>query len=305
MSDLISSLKEKSLTLMPSQNFDALAVSVIDFKTEKFESFQILKNQLWIKSKIIFDLASITKALTLGVTYLCHWEIFDEQLLSLIEHRAGLPSGGRLPCHGWKEQILNYQILNSPTLYSDFSALRAQLEIEKKINKNLYEVCTEYWDKEIFHWREIPQGKYLFVPTGFREGQEILGKVHDPNAYNLKEKLAHAGLFSDIDGFSRTLITLNKKLKMIEKIVTEEKKRKVERFVGGFDSVIDPENTLAGKGARVGTFGHLGFTGTSFWINGILNRGIVILSNGTQKYWYEKDGLNNIRRTLGEMVWAV
>lgn len=304
MNALITSLKEISLEKMKSQHFSTLAVSLIDFNKENFDSFQIHHNELWESSEIIFDLASITKALTLGVTYLKYPEIFDEELLSLIEHRAGIPSGGRLPKNFWREIISAYKISASATLYSDYSPLRAQLEIEKKQKRKLYDLAQEFWDKDIFHWSEIPEGKFQLVPTGFRHNREILGEVHDPNAYNLKEKLANAGLFGTVSGLSRTLLLLNKKLHLIEKISAQEKKRKIERFVCAFDSVTDSQNTLAGKGASVGTFGHLGFTGTSFWIDIQSGQGIVILSNGTQKYWYEKEGLNDIRRTLGAMVFT-
>ena len=43
-----------------------------------------------------------------------------------------MPAWGLLPNFGWKEQILNYSIKESETLYSDFSALRVMLELEKK-----------------------------------------------------------------------------------------------------------------------------------------------------------------------------
>ena len=76
-----------------------------------------------------------------------------------------------------------------------------------------------------------------------------------------------------------------------------------DRFILGFDRVTDPENTLAGKGASLNTFGHLGFTGTSFWIDLEKMKGSVILTNATQTYWYERSGLAQLRKALGSAIW--
>jgi CubicO group peptidase (beta-lactamase class C family) len=78
---------------------------------------------------------------------------------------------------------------------------------------------------------------------------------------------------------------------------------KDDRFILGFDRVTDTENTLAGKGCSHQTFGHLGFTGTSFWIDLEKNRAAVILTNATQSYWYDRQGLNDLRRQLGSALW--
>ena len=76
-----------------------------------------------------------------------------------------------------------------------------------------------------------------------------------------------------------------------------------DRFIVGFDHVMDPQNTLAGAGASIKTFGHLGFTGTSFWIDTTKDKGAIILTNATKTYWYERSGLTLLRKTLGEKIW--
>jgi CubicO group peptidase (beta-lactamase class C family) len=68
---------------------------------------------------------------------------------------------------------------------------------------------------------------------------------------------------------------------------------------------MDKANTLAGLGCSENTFGHLGFTGTSFWIDLEKARGAVILTNATQSYWYERSGLTNLRKTIGEAIWKL
>ena len=34
-------------------------------------------------------------------------------------------------------------------------------------------------------------------------------------------------------------------------------------------------------------------------------KGAVILTNGVQTYWYDKAGLNHLRRTMGEAIWKI
>src|SRR5690606_33057894 len=118
----------------PHGPMDAMGVGVIDFKTNRYEFFEALKNEegILIKENAsqYFDLASLTKPLTNSLAYFLRPEVFDEKLLLCLSHRGGLPAWGLLPRHGWKEQILSYPIQNAETLYSDFSALRVMLELE-------------------------------------------------------------------------------------------------------------------------------------------------------------------------------
>ena len=93
---------------------------------------------------------------------------------------------------------------------------------------------------------------------------------------------------------------------MNEQLLENFKSHKNEdRFIMGFDHVMDPDNTLAGVGSTTKTFGHLGFTGTSFWINPETNIGAVILTNATQTYWYERSGLIKLRKELGTAIWKM
>jgi CubicO group peptidase (beta-lactamase class C family) len=299
-------LLDSALTLLEDQHFDSLAVGIIDFKNQKFESFEIsATNIVSEKPYLYFDLASLTKALTNSAVRLKSPEVFDEKSNLLLNHIAGLPSGGLLSKKTWREEILAYDVKLSPTLYSDYSSLRCMLEIEKKSGKKLKELCSYYFDPELVHWMELPEN--AFSPEyGIRNKQIISGQVHDNNCFNIAEFISHAGLFATIDGLCRSLINLNQKASMNEQMLNAFKTHKNEdRFVMGFDHVMDPENTLAGKGATKKTFGHLGFTGTSFWINPETNIGAVILTNATQTYWYERSGLTKLRKALGAAIWRM
>ena len=53
------------------------------------------------------------------------------------------------------------------------------------------------------------------------------------------------------------------------------------------------------------TIGHLGFTGTSFWVDCEKGMGNIILSNATRDGWYQKNELNELRRALGNYTWGL
>ncbi|MBY0415534.1 MAG: beta-lactamase family protein [Bdellovibrionales bacterium] len=299
-------LLDLSLKLLGDQHFDSLAVGVIDFKNKSFESFEIsATNVVSSKPYLYFDLASLTKALTNSAIRLHDPKLFAAKEMLLLNHIAGLPSGGLLSKHTWREEILSYDVKLSPTLYSDYSSLRCMLEIEKKSGKKLRDLCSFYFDSELLHWKDLPLDS--FSPEyGVRNKKIVSGEVHDNNCFNIGEFVSHAGLFATVDGLCKSLINLEQTTKMIETLKEEFKTHKNEdRFILGFDHVMDPEATLAGKGAGTKTFGHLGFTGTSFWINSETSKGAVILANGTQTYWYDKAGLNHLRRTIGEAIWKI
>jgi CubicO group peptidase (beta-lactamase class C family) len=298
-------LKKLAFELMVNQHFDSIAVSVIDFKTKKHESFEISADVFSTKPYLYFDLASLTKPLTNSAVRLKHPELFDEKMMLLLNHKAGLPVGGLLSKKTWREELLAYEIKESPTLYSDYSSLRCMLEIEEKSGKKLEDLCSYYFDPEMLHWKKLPEDS--FSPEyGIRDKQIVSGVVHDNNCFNIGEFISHAGLFATIGGLSRSLLNLETTVQVNEQIAKLLPLQKAEdRFVLGFDRVMDTENTLAGSGCSAKTFGHLGFTGTSFWIDLEKMRGAVILTNATQTYWYERSGLTHLRKTLGEAIWKM
>lgn len=298
-------LKNLAFELMGKQHFDSIAVSVIDFKTKSFESFEISADVFSTKPYLYFDLASLTKPLTNSAVRLKRPDIFDEKMMLLLNHKAGLPVGGLLSKKTWKDELMAYDIKESPSLYSDYSSLRCMLEIEKKTRKTLKELCSYYFDKELLNWKELPEDS--FSPEyGIRNKKIVCGEVHDNNCFNINQFISHAGLFATVGGLSRSLLNLEKDVGMIaqiDKLIPNQKAE--DRFVLGFDRVMDPANTLAGAGCSMKTFGHLGFTGTSFWIDIEKMRGAVILTNATQTYWHERTGLNHLRKKLGEAIWKM
>lgn len=291
-------------SLMPTGPMDAMGVGVIDFKANSFEAIEANLNDGKVNYSpeplLYFDLASLTKVLTNSLSYFLKPDAFSDEMKLCLNHRGGLPAWGLLTKNGWKEQILSYPIKESETLYSDFSALRVMLELEKKgINqKNL---CQEIWDKETMYWTDLPAW-YPVVQFGYKNSRPNFGRVHDPNAWTINEFCSHAGLFSTTDGLCRTLLNYQQKTDFVSKVKADLKNHK-HRYALGWDRVMNPKDTLAGTGCGEFTFGHLGFTGTSIWIDPDQMKGHIILSNTTKFHWFDKTNLNDMRRAIGEYVW--
>lgn len=289
---------------MHNQNFDSVAYAYIDFSQKSFTSCEWSEGEFSCEPYLFFDLASLTKPLTNSAVRLKYPEIFDSKMNLLLNHRAGLPLGGRLSKKGWQDFLWQYEVLESETLYSDYSSLRTMLEIEKKTQKKLKELCSYYFDEEMVYWNELPE--YATTPiTGMREKKYITHQVHDDNCLVINQFVSHAGLFATVDGVAKSLLNLDREVKLLEKLTSEFKTHDhTKRFILGFDHPQDLENTLAGKGCSKNTFGHLGFTGTSFWIDTEKKIGQVLLTNATKNFWYERKGLNDLRKNLGQLGWT-
>jgi hypothetical protein len=297
-------LKNIVKTLLPHMPADAVSVGVIDFTKKTFQAFEATHDASGVsfsKGGIYFDLASLTKPLTNSLSYFLKTKEFDEKMLLCLSHRGGLPAWGLFAKDSWRELIQSYPIKESPTLYSDPSALRVLLEFNSK-GQDMKTLCQTVWDKETVYWLDLPDGVPL-LQYGYREGEPNFGVVHDPNAYVLRTFCSHAGLFSTIGGICRTLIQYEEKTQFIAKVKADLKSHS-HRFALGWDRVENPENTLAGTGCSTSTFGHLGFTGNSIWIDAEKMLGHVILSNTTKHHWFDKEVLNDLRRGLGARVWA-
>lgn len=292
-------------SLLPIGPMDAIGVGVIDFKNQTFQTLEAntFNEEIEFREthKLYFDLASVTKTLTNSLSYFLKKEAFDKSTKLCLNHRGGLPAWGLLPNQGWSEQILSYPIKESETLYSDFSALRVMLDLKAK-GVDQKSLCQTIWDKETINWIDLPVD--VNSPQfGFKNSLPNFGIVHDPNAWVINEFCSHAGMFSTIDGLCRTYLNYQSKTDFIN-IVKNDLAIHSERFAHGWDRVVNPKEALAGKGCGHRTFGHLGFTGTSVWIDPDKMKGHIILTNATKYHWFNKTNLNDIRRAIGEIAWG-
>lgn len=291
--------------LMVDQSFDCLAVSTINFAELSFDCFELTEKKSVSPSPyLFFDLASLTKPLTLSSTYLKNEDLFDKDMKLLLNHRAGLPAWRCLDGKAWREEILRYTITESETLYSDLSALRLMLEIEKRSGSDLSSLCSYFWEKDLLYWKDLTS--VAKTPrTGYRGGKPIIGDVNDDNAFKIDQFCSHAGLFSTISSLSQSLINLERETQFLTKMDAAFKSRcDGNQYLLGWDTANLNGSSLAGEGHSKKTFGHLGFTGTSIWIDIEKKMGNIILSNATREFWYDRLGLNSLRKKIGEYLWS-
>ncbi len=137
----------------------------------------------------------------------------------------------------------------------------------------------------------------------------LVGEVDDDNAWAVGGVDGHAGLFGDANAIYKLCIEILKALQGRPSIVLEHtilkafiKRKDHHEMVAGFD-------TPAKKGSSSGSYfskksiGHLGFTGTSFWIDPETSVIIVFLTNRVHPF-RENQGIKKIRPIIHDLVYT-
>jgi CubicO group peptidase (beta-lactamase class C family) len=138
----------------------------------------------------------------------------------------------------------------------------------------------------------------------------IQGQVHDDNAYFLGGIAGHAGLFSnaeDIAIFSEMLLNkgIYRHYRLFQPSTVDQWTNRQDLPPGserglGWDTPSD-HGSSAGDYFSEGSYGHLGFTGTSLWIDPVREVAIVLLTNRTYPTRYN-EGIYQVRRKFHNSV---
>jgi CubicO group peptidase (beta-lactamase class C family) len=205
------------------------------------------------------------------------------------------------------EVLVREPLLNEPggkTVYSDLGFMLLAAIIEIIAGESL----SHFWQKEIA--APLHLEKDLFFPanegipaeftavTGFckRTGKKLCGIVHDDNCREIGGICGHAGLFGSADGVLRLVAHLLHVFRGEEMhpalghtptdmLVKEPRQGS---WWMGFDSP-SPGYSSSGKLFTKNSFGHLGFTGTSFWFD--VTRGVAIVVLTNRVIWEKSDFL--------------
>ncbi|MCP4356265.1 MAG: beta-lactamase family protein [Proteobacteria bacterium] len=172
-------------------------------------------------------------------------------------------------------------------LYSDLGFMLLELIVEKISGASLEHITSQIFKSlnidSLFYTGMKPDiNRYKFAKTEDCSYRGLLeGLVHDDNCYAVGGICGHAGLFGTIDGLSELLKVISYSYKYAENsfvkndlIKTFLTKQGVFEKPLGFDSP-DGENSGSGRLFSKNSVGHLGFTGTSFWID--LERDIIVI----------------------------
>ena len=135
----------------------------------------------------------------------------------------------------------------------------------------------------------------------------IRGEVHDGNAWFLGGAAGHAGLFSTAAEVSRIALQFLPAHSVLLKPETTELFRTdltpglTEARSLAFQLASTPEST-AGRLLSPQSFGHLGFTGTSVWVDPALDRVFVLLTNRTHNHDLPFVNINSVRRRFHDLA---
>ena len=226
------------------------------------------------------------------------------KIKNLLYHNSGLPDYNpyykilcTLPFESRKAKLklilINENILNpvgSKTLYSDIGFMILRWIVESISGKRL----DLFVDQEIYKPLGLKDLFYINSNSGLLKAKVaatelcpwrkiiIQGAVHDDNAYVMGGIDGHAGLFGTADGvyglLSALLFALSGrssicyfKKDLLKKFL---KPNKIVNRALGFD-IPSKLNSSSGKFFSKNSVGHLGFTGTSFWMD--IDRSVIII----------------------------
>jgi len=224
----------------------------------------------------------------------------------LMSHCSGLPAhknyfNSLLHLSENRKEAIFYWIVNEKliyppgkdTLYSDLGFMLLGFILEKITEKNI----DEYVKKNIYQPLNL-QKSLIFTENkkkGIRyaatekcpwTGKILSGKVHDDNCRALGGVAGHAGLFGTIEGVVQWCEQFLSQLKERtehpsygnEKVRLAVTKENNSGWTPGFDTPSE-SGSSSGRFFSSSSFGHLGFTGTSFWIDPQKELIVVLLTN--------------------------
>lgn len=229
------------------------------------------------------------------------------QILHLLEHTSGFPAHREFfkelitLTESKREEVLIERIVaenlvfspGTKELYSDLGYMLLGKIVEKVAGEKL----NSYWQKTILSPLGLEKGLFfkqneiedtgIYSLTGFCQWskQELCGLVNDDNCRSLGGVAGHAGLFGTAEAlvkFCQCLLNMYSGRYLHPALSFGLIRKKLEmkhgRWVLGFDTPTG-QISSSGKYFSEKTLGHLGFTGTSFWLDCQNMRGMVLLTN--------------------------
>lgn len=255
----------------------------------------------------------------------------DIDLTSLLSHSSGLPAHRNY----WKnypytvgkkkKNVLKKLILREIAeykkgerhIYSDLGYMLLGFIVELKAKKGL----DRYWYKHIadplglrdnlhfpVSYKKPENGRYVATGSCPWSGRQLKGIVHDDNCRLYGEICGHAGLF----GTASAVLVLCREFMLL---LRGEKSRLnissdvfaqaclqvgASEWTAGFNRRSD-QHSSSGDYFSSQSIGHLGFTGTSFWVDPEQEIIIVFLTNRVIKGEDQK-GIKKLRPEIHNMI---
>jgi CubicO group peptidase (beta-lactamase class C family) len=178
------------------------------------------------------------------------------------------------------------------TFFNPPRELRKRIAASELGNEYEKQMCVDLgYDISEYDWRE----------------HQIWGEVHDGNCHFMDGVSGHAGLFSNVfETFKIAQQFLASQTKLL-------KPETCELFRTNFTSGLNEarsiafqlaatKNSTASEALAKDSFGHLGFTGTSLWIEPETERIYILLTNRTHARPLPFANINDARRRFHELA---
>ena len=235
---------------------------------------------------------------------LAAWRPFHQQVAEV--ERAGKVNF--MASHGAKEFVyeqihrekLEYPVATQ-TLYSDLNFMLLGEAVERVAGVPLNRFCrerifrplgiraTDFIDISLVRSRRLEPVAEMFAPTSFCAFRKrlLVGEVDDENAYAMGGVAGHAGLFApvgDVDRIARELLACYAgrsewlPQKVVREFWTRDTTVNGSTWALGWDTP-SVQYSSSGRHFSPTAVGHLGFTGTSIWIEPERAISISLLTN--------------------------
>jgi len=230
------------------------------------------------------------------------WRPYYERLASLEAGQSGFPgrTAAREAVLGYIAQEALVYERGSRSLYSDLGFMLLGWAVERLAGESLDQFCNNqiYRPLEAQPLAYVPRESQAMPAASLEShaiapteddpwrGRMLCGEVHDENAFALGGVAGHAGLF----GTARAVLAVAKawmdgrrgktgllQPDLVTLFTTRQRGIPNASWALGWDTPSAPSSS--GTRFTPESFGHLGYTGTSLWIDPVKELEVVLLSN--------------------------
>jgi CubicO group peptidase (beta-lactamase class C family) len=236
---------------------------------------------------------------------LAGWRPFYKDILQIERHGGRIKFLGSYGAKAHVYQAIHQERLEAPpgtrTLYSDLGFILLGALIEEISGMRLDRFCherifrplelrtTAFIDLSLLRTRRLEPVTEMIAPTERCPWRKkiLCGEVHDDNAYAMGGVAGHAGLFSSAKDLDAILCRLKEcrqnanpfiPPRIVQAFWTRDQAVPDSTWCLGWDTP-SPTNSSSGQYFSRHSVGHLGFTGTSVWLDLEHDRHVILLSN--------------------------
>ena len=286
-----------------------------------------------VTRETLFDLASLTKVIATTAlamrligqrrlllnapvaSYVGDWRGRDRERVTigdLLEHCAGFVAWSDVYRRAESRREFVHEIATMPleyaprsrAIYSDLGFVLLGLILEDIAGKSLDDQFADRLGERDLTYKPVRTERDRTAPTEddrILRGRLLVGEVHDENAWRLGGVAGHAGLFGTAPAVGRyarlVLMTLRTSTALgepwlLRRFLQQSTVPRSSRALG-WDRM--RPTSSCGRRFTPAAFGHTGFTGTSLWIDPILDLYVVLLTNRVHPN-RPKDANDNLAR---------